>query len=158
LWGNNWIHVADFLPYFGVLITLQTLLSTAGNIYLLMEKERTFMYIGVFTAFLMVAAIIVGSFYSVLSIAIFYTICFIVLIVPIHLYVGFYKTFNYSVKYIMKFWMPKLILGFLLVVALLLEQRLMLFILLSIYLIHILFYQRKDIQKLKELVIKKKVY
>ncbi len=83
LWGSNWMQVADFLPYFGILILLQTLLSTAGSIYFLLEKERTFMYVGMVSAILMVLAIIIGSLYSVLTIAIAYTLCFLVLIVPI---------------------------------------------------------------------------
>ncbi|MEZ5082516.1 MAG: oligosaccharide flippase family protein [Bacteroidales bacterium] len=47
LWGENWMLVADLLPYFGILIMFQTLISTTGHIYLLLEHERRFMLIGV---------------------------------------------------------------------------------------------------------------
>ena len=50
LWGENWILVADLLPYFGILIIFQTLVSTTGHIFILLEREKTFMHIGVVSA------------------------------------------------------------------------------------------------------------
>ncbi len=152
LWGENWMMVADLLPYFGVLIIFQTLISTTGHIYILLEKEKTFMYVGVASAIILVLAIVIGSLYSVVVIAIIYTFSYIVFIVPIQLYVGFYRTYGFSLKYLLKFWVPKLIIGFMLVISILFEQRLMLFGLLTLYLIHILYFQRNDLKKLRELL------
>ncbi|MCD4683266.1 MAG: oligosaccharide flippase family protein [Bacteroidales bacterium] len=152
LWGENWMMVADLLPYFGILIIFQTLISTTGHIYILLEKEKTFMYVGVASAIILVSAIVIGSLYSVVVIAIIYTFSYIAFIVPIQLYVGFYRTYGFSLKYLLKFWVPKLVIGFMLVISILFEQRLMLFGLLSIYLIHILYFQRNDLKKLRELL------
>lgn len=155
LWGENWIMVADLLPYFGIMIIFQTLISTTGHIYILLEKEKTFMYVGVISAFLLVSAIIVGALYSVVTIAILYTICYIIFIVPLQLYMGFYKTYGFSIKYILKFWMPKLVVGIGLIFSVYYRNQYLLSGLLIIYLIHITYYQRKDIIKLKEILTAK---
>ena len=43
LWGAKWLKVADFLPYFGLLIYTQTLLSTVGQLLVLQGKEKEFL-------------------------------------------------------------------------------------------------------------------
>lgn len=152
LWGENWIMVADLLPYFGILIMFQTLISTTGHIYILLEKEKTMMYLGVVSAFLLVLAIVIGSFYSVECIAITYTSCFLVILVPINVYIGFIKTFGFSWSYIMKFWVPKTTLGILIFVSVLLEKEIWLVGLIIIFLIHLLYYQKNEIIKLIEII------
>ncbi|MCD4790427.1 MAG: oligosaccharide flippase family protein [Bacteroidales bacterium] len=152
LWGENWIMVADLLPYFGILIMFQTLISTTGHIYILLEKEKTMMYLGVVSAFLLVLAIVIGSFYSVECIAITYTSCFLVILVPINVYIGFIKTFGFSWSYIMKFWVPKITLGILIFVSVLLEKEIWLVGLIIIFLIHLLYYQKNEIIKLIEII------
>lgn len=155
LWGENWIMVADLLPYFGILIMFQTLISTTGHIYILLEKEKTMMYLGIVSAFFLVLAIVIGSFYSVMFIAIAYTSCFLVILVPINLYIGFIKTFGFSWSYIMKFWVPKITLGILIFVSVLLEKEIWLVGLMIIFLIHLLYYQRNEIIKLIEFLYSK---
>lgn len=152
LWGENWIMVADLLPYFGIMVIFQTLISTTGHIYILLEKEKTFMYVGIISAFVLVLAIIIGSLYSVVTIAISYAFCYIIFIVPLQLYMGFYKTYGFSIKYILKFWMPKLLIGVSLVFSVLFEQKIFLYVLLSMYFVHIIYNQRKDLLKLKEVL------
>ena len=145
--------VAELLPYFGILIIFQTLISTTGHIYILLEREKTFLYIGAVSAFLMVAAIIFGSFYSVKMIAISYTICYMAIIVPLHLYIGFVKTFGFSWSYIIKFWLPKITLGILLLISVLMERQIWLIGLIILFSIHLLYYQRNEFKQLKNLII-----
>ena len=155
LWGENWMLVADLLPYFGILIMFQTLISTTGHIYLLLEREHLFMLLGVGSAILMVGAIIIGSLYSMKAIAISYTFCYMVLIVPIHIYIGFYKTFGFKFSFILKFWIPKIIFGIVMMFAVYYTQQLLLYIIMTAYLFHLLYNQRNELTKLKELFLKK---
>ncbi|MCF8369849.1 MAG: lipopolysaccharide biosynthesis protein [Bacteroidales bacterium] len=153
LWGENWMLVADLLPYFGVLIMFQTLISTTGHIYLLLEHERRFMLIGVGSAILMVIAIVIGSFYSMKAVAISYAFCYMLLIVPLHIYVGFYKTFKFKFSFIWKFWFPKIIFGIAMMFAVFYELQTWLYIILPAYLIHLLYNQRTELSKLKGLIL-----
>jgi O-antigen/teichoic acid export membrane protein len=153
LWGENWIQVAELLPYFGLLIFFQTLISTTGHIYILMEKERTFMIVGVISAILMVAAIVLGAFFSMQMVVISYTTCYMALIVPFHLYIGFIKTFGFDWTYIFKFWLPKLIVGLGLMVAIYLQENYWQIGLVVFFLIHLIYYQRSELDKLRTLIL-----
>lgn len=155
LWGENWMLVSDFLPYFGLMIFFQTLTSTTGHIYLLVKKERILFYLGVVTASLIIASIIVGSLYSVLAIAISYSFCNIFIIIPLHIYVGFYRTFKFTLEFIVKFWVPKLILGILLLFSFFMEVKYWTIVLIIIYFIHLMYCERTQILQAKNLVIKK---
>jgi len=151
LWGENWLMVADLLPYFGILIIFQTIISTIGHIYILEEKEKAFMQIGIITAIIMVISIVIGAFFSVKLIVICYTIGYMIAVIPIYLYFGFIKTFGFPINHVVKFWFPKLLLGLLIVVAEILDKQLYIYILMSVFAIHLLYFQRRDIIKLMQL-------
>ena len=148
MWGNNWMEVAELLPFFGVLVMFQTMISTTGHIFILLSKEKTFMYLGVANAIITIAAIFVGSLFSVKLIAISYTVCYVLITIPITLYIGFIKTFKYNWSYILKFWIPKLTIAIAILIVVLFELNVYLFVLMGIYLVHLLFNQRKDLNKL----------
>lgn len=145
LWSETWIGAADFLPYFGVLILAQTLIFTTGNMFILLNKEKTFMYLGVIMSSFVVGSIIVGSLYSVLHIIRFYALFYLVVVIPIVLYVGFYKSFLFSGKRILSFWLPKLLLLIGLVFSVWFGTIQYTSILLGLYFIHLILYQRKMI-------------
>jgi O-antigen/teichoic acid export membrane protein len=153
LWGENWLLVAELLPYFGILIIFQTLIGPSGHIFILMEKERMFMKIGVISAIILVLCIIIGAFYSVKLIAISYTIGYMSIIVPVFLFFGFYKTIGFDLKLILKFWLPKLIMAYLIIIFLVLDIDGWLFGLIILYGLHLIYFQRNDIRKLKNLVL-----
>jgi O-antigen/teichoic acid export membrane protein len=153
LWGENWMPVAEFLPYFGILIIFQSLIWVTGQMYLLLEREKTLMYIGVISAIILVLSIIIGAFFSVKVIAISYTVSYVIVIIPINLYYGFIKTFGYTMSHILKFWMPKLILGISILVALIFGKDLWVDGLMILFAIHLAYFQRHDLKKLKELVM-----
>jgi O-antigen/teichoic acid export membrane protein len=155
MWGENWIMVAELLPYFGLLIMFQTLISTIGHIFILLEKEKIFMYLGVFSAIFMVSAIVVGSLYSIKMVAAAYSLSYMLLVVPAHLYYGFFKTFGYTVSYIFKFWIPKLMLGIAILISVIFDYYNLLFIFLGLFLIHLLFYQKNDLTKLWNILLKR---
>ncbi|GAB4311608.1 MAG: lipopolysaccharide biosynthesis protein [Bacteroidales bacterium] len=155
LWGENWLEVAGLLPYFGLLIFFQTMISTTGHLYILLEHERRFMIVGAVSAVLMVAAIIGGALFSMMMVVISYTACFLLVIVPFQLWIGFMKTFGFNFRYIINFWIPKLVIGLALMVVIYLDLFVWQAALLGVYLLHLLYYQRHDLNRLQILIINK---
>jgi O-antigen/teichoic acid export membrane protein len=152
LWGENWMMVAAFLPYFGILIITQALMSTTGQIYLLLEKERTMMIVGVASDVVRVIAIVTGSMFSITGIVIGLVVSNLVINLPLNLYVGFYRTFEYSFLKIAKFWISKMIFSLLFFILVFLEKELWLVGLMIAYLFHLLFYQRHDLKQLNGVI------
>lgn len=155
LWGEHWLQVAEFLPYFGLLIIFQTLVGPSGHIFILMEKEKMFAKIGIISAIMLVISIVIGAFFSVKLIAISYSICYMGIIVPYFLYYGFYKTLEFDFRHILKFWLPKLILANLILIVLIFDFSGWLYGLVAIYGIHLIYFQRKDLIKLKSMLLSK---
>lgn len=111
LWGDKWSKVATLLPYFGLLIFSQPLLSTVGNVLVLEGKEKTLMYSGWTGALISVSAILFGSMFSMVAIAQFYSFAFIVLILPFNIIYVFYYTLKFDRVLLMKFWSPIILLS-----------------------------------------------
>ncbi len=153
LWGENWIQVAEYLPYFGILIIFQTLIWVTGQMYLLLEKEKTLMYIGVVSAIILVLSIIGGAFFSVKAIAISYTAGYMLIIIPVNLYFGFMKTFGYPFSHIVKFWLPKLTIGIALLIALIWGNIYWVAGLMLLFAIHLIYFQRHDLKKIRQLTL-----
>jgi O-antigen/teichoic acid export membrane protein len=153
LWGENWIKVAEYLPFFGILIIFQTLIWVTGQMYLLLEKEKTLMQIGVVSAIILVLSIVGGAFFSVKAIAISYTAGYMLIIIPVNLYFGFMKTFGYPFLHILKFWLPKLLLGISLLISLIWGNNYWVSGLMILFAIHLIYFQRHDLKKIKRLVI-----
>lgn len=155
LWGPDWMMVAGLLPFFGLLILFQSLITTTGHMFILMEKEKIFMRIGIVSAVIMVASIVVGAFYSVKMIAISYTVGYMLINVPLYLYYGFSKTFGYNFRHIFRFWAPKLAFGILVLVSELIDFHYATFGLMALYAAHLVYLQGNDLKKLKEMVFVK---
>jgi O-antigen/teichoic acid export membrane protein len=152
LWGENWILVADYLPYFGVFMLFQTLMVNNGQFYLLLKKERTFMLVGVFGDIIRVVATVVGAFFSVEGIIIARLLVYVLINMPIHLYVGFYRTFKFSSGVIFKFWVPKIVAGILLFLGIYLQEQILSGIVIFVYFVHLIFYQREDLHSFLTLI------
>jgi O-antigen/teichoic acid export membrane protein len=155
LWGESWLQVAELLPFFGLLIFFQTLLSTTGHIYILIEKEKVFMQMGVISAILMVISIVIGAFYSIKMIAVCYTVGFMIVVVPYYLYYGFYKTFRFQPKQLVKFWIPKILIGIGILCTVILRQSYLTYGLVILFGIHLAWFQRKDFSNLRMLVMQR---
>lgn len=155
LWGENWMQVAELLPFFGILILFQTLISTVGHFYVLENKEHELMKIGIISAILMIVFIITGAFFSVKLIAVFYTVGFLVVILPMYLYFGFYKSFGFSGSDVLRFWIPKFILGLTIIICEILDYRSIIYLAVGFFFLHIIYFQRKDLKKLFDLSFSK---
>jgi O-antigen/teichoic acid export membrane protein len=111
LWGKNWFPVSELLPYFGLLIFSQSLLSTAGNILVLFNKEKNLMISGWVGAIVMILGIGFGAIYSVKAICQSYSLCFLLIVLPFNLYYVFIKTLSFPVKKMVLFWLPIILLS-----------------------------------------------
>ena len=112
LWGERWLAVAPLLPYFGLLVFSQPLLSSVGNVLVLEGKEKTLMYSGWIGAVLTISTIGFGAFFSIKAIVQCYAIGFIVLVLPFNIYFVYYSALKFRFKELLKFWAPILLLSF----------------------------------------------
>jgi teichuronic acid exporter len=110
LWGENWIEVAKLLPYFGLLILTQTLTSTLGNLLVVQKEEKILMFTGWINSAFMVTGIIIGSFFSLVSIAAFYSLAYIVLVLPFSIIYVFIIRLRFR-KGVFAFWVPRIFLS-----------------------------------------------
>ncbi|HLO59730.1 MAG TPA: lipopolysaccharide biosynthesis protein [Bacteroidales bacterium] len=145
LWSENWIQVADLLPYIGILILSQTLNSTTGNIFILKGRERILMLLGIPTNIIIILSIGAGAFISMIHVLRFYSLAFILFDIPLVMYYGFKKSFGYTMPVILRFWVPKVILSGLMVVSVWINLKELTVILAVLYFLHLVFDQREDI-------------
>ncbi|CAN5685672.1 O83 family O-antigen flippase [soil metagenome] len=110
LWGENWLAVAKLLPYFGLLVMTQTLISTLGSLMVVQKEERALMYTGWIGAAFMVTGIVVGAMISLTAIAAFYSLAYIVLVLPFNVIYVFKIRLKF-VSVIISFWLPKILLS-----------------------------------------------
>jgi len=155
LWGETWIQVAELLPYAGVLILVQTLNNTTGNIFILKGKEKVFMLLCIPTNIVIIAAIAAGAFFSMVHIIRFYALASVAFDIPLVLYFGFKKAFGYEYKEIFKFWLPKLILAVSMIFSVWFNLTWLTVIFVCSYFIHLAIDQRQDIFNLYRKLTKK---
>ncbi len=155
LWGNDWIGVAMFLPYIGILILTQTIFSASTDYYVLQKKERTVFILSVVWSSTTVSAILFGALFSVLHVILFYTIANQALIL-FQIYYGFYKSLGFSFNEIIRFWGAKFLLGTLLVYFIYYDLYFFQVITAVLYFSHIVYYQRQDLDKLLVMLRAKK--
>lgn len=109
-WGENWMEVANLLPYFGLLVLTQTLASTLASIMVIHNLEKELMFSGWINAVFMVTGIIFGATISLTAIAAFYSLSYILIVLPVYIF----YVFNYKLRSkgnVLKFWLPKLFLS-----------------------------------------------
>ena len=155
MWGPNWMQVADLLPYFGLLVMSQTINSTAGSLFILFKKERVLLTVGTISAALMVGAIVWGSLYSMLHVIRYYALTYLALIVPITIVFGFIRACGYSLRSLLPFWLPKLILSLGILTSIWTDHYLVTCILMGTYLLHLLHFQRNEIMLFSQFTIRK---
>lgn len=109
LWGEAWMQVAEFLPYFGLLLLSQSLLSTVGNILVLMKREEVLRISGWISAAIIVSAIATGASISLIAIAQLYSLSFIVLVLPMQLFYVYINVLKFPAKTMIAFWGPNIL-------------------------------------------------
>lgn len=109
LWGEAWMGVAELLPYFGLLLLSQSLLSTVGNILVLVKKEEVLRISGWVSAAVIITSIFYGASISLLAIAQFYSLGFIVVVLPFHLFYVYINALKFPLKSMLGFWGPAIL-------------------------------------------------
>jgi teichuronic acid exporter len=145
LWGNKWLEVAEFLPYFGLLIFTQTMLSTVGQLLILTGKERAFMISGWVGAVFLVGGIVFGATVSLVGIAQFYALGYLLLVLIFNVVYVYIKTLKFNVSNILVFWLPKIVLSLILWLAIFFNINVLKLLTLFVLFLSILFESRKEI-------------
>jgi len=155
LWGKNWLQVAVLLPYFGLLIFTQTLLSTAGSMLILKGKEHEFMISGWVTAFFCISAIVLGGLVSIKAIAQYYSIVYIFFVLIFQVFYTFIKSLEFNKRKVFIFWLPKITISILIWTTLYFDFVVAKHILLILFTIYLIFDGRKEIIKVVSLINKR---
>ncbi|MFN3557370.1 MAG: oligosaccharide flippase family protein [Bacteroidales bacterium] len=111
LWGQDWMGVAPFLPYVGIILIYHSILSTMHSVFMLYVKERNLLYINTANTFLTIIFVLIGAMFSMNHILQFLTLGMILVTMPINIYFGFYKSFGYAPKGLFRFWTPMILGG-----------------------------------------------
>lgn len=159
IYGEQWSMVADIIPYFGILVFLQALQSTVGHMLLLNGYDKQFMFWGIIAAGIIVLSILYGSTISVLGIAQFYTLAYIIMVLPINIVYVFISTLKIDRNDVLKFWLPKIIISLFIWIILYYDfSKLYLIISLVCLIMHLIYDSKsiiKEIYKRRLLFLKK---
>jgi O-antigen/teichoic acid export membrane protein len=143
LWGKSWIQVADLLPYFGLLIFTQSLLSTSGHLLILYKKERAFMISGWISAVFLITFIVLGATISLEGIAQFYSLSFIVFVLGLNISYIYIRQLQLNRKRVYAFWLPKMILSLLIWLCLYFKQDYLRNVAVAVFSLYVLFSGRQ---------------
>jgi O-antigen/teichoic acid export membrane protein/glycosyltransferase involved in cell wall biosynthesis len=138
LWGKSWVHVADLLPYFGLLIFTQALLSTSGHLLILYKKEKAFMICGWITAVFLISFIVFGATISLEGIAQFYSLSYIVFVILLNVFYIYIRTLRLNRRRVYLFWLPKVALSLLLWLCLYFQLDYLRNVMMGIYSLYVL--------------------
>jgi O-antigen/teichoic acid export membrane protein len=147
LWGKSWLGVAPFLPFFGVIILSQTIIATNDSMFKLFNKEKAMFYLGAVSSGILVVAIGFGAFQSLLSIAKYYALAYVVGVIPLQLYLGFIRIIGYSTRSVLVFWGPKMICYLSILYGIWNSEQIFTFVGVGLYFIHLIYSQRNDISQ-----------
>ena len=103
LWGNDWIEVAKYLPYIGIILMYHSIPNTMKSVFLLYVKERNLVFINILLTLFTTFFVFLGAMYSMIHIMIFMTLGNIVINIPIIAFLGFVKTLKFKVRKIVEF-------------------------------------------------------
>ena len=145
LWGKAWMGVAQLLPYFGLLVLSQSLLSTIGNILVLMKREEVLRISGWISAAVIISGIAFGATLSLLAIAQFYSLVFIAVVLPYHLFFVYIKVLKFPPASIMSFWGSNILFSLAIWFTCFYNLELLRIILLILFLIVMMFNARTEI-------------
>lgn len=155
LWGPNWMEVAKFLPFFGVLVLSNTNKSNLETIFKVFYKDNLLLQVGIYNSILVVGSIIIGSFYSPIMIAKLLAFTQVFLSLPVIIVFAFGVKMKFSSNILVRFYLPRLFFLAVILVSILLNNLHFTIAGVSLYVISILWLQKNSIGRLKNLVLSK---
>lgn len=161
LWGENWIDVGIYLPYIGAIIPMQIMAIAAMDLYILENKEKALVNLGIPLEIILILGIVVGAILgSAVFVARSYAIAFLLVQTPVSLFFGHFRILKFTPAQILKFWTPKIILSAGFIYSIWFGNRFITAGLILLYLIIDVIFYGKDIVKiimfLKNKFLKKK--
>jgi O-antigen/teichoic acid export membrane protein len=148
LWGPNWLEVAQYLPFFGLVIFSNATKSNYETLFKLYYREGLLFKFGIFNSSLNVISIIIGSYYSALMIAQLLAFSQLFIVLPIAIFYVFGKQMGFKGTTLLSFFLPRLLLLCGTWIAVVLNYHWLTIILISLYFLFMIFIQRKDLNRL----------
>jgi O-antigen/teichoic acid export membrane protein len=152
LWGKDWIGVAQYLPYVGILLMMQSMFKTLQPVFLLYGKEKILTGLHMVNSLLRVAVVIAGSFFSIIHMVSFMILFEIFINLPMQVYFGFYKSFGFKPSVILKYWVPVGVTSFGLLASVYLDNMVLRALVIGIFNLQLLWDMRKTIGETLHLV------
>lgn len=148
LWGHDWVGVAEYMPYVGAIIPIQTMAIAGQDLYMLEKNERAYLTLGIPMALILVVGIAIGAFFSPLHIIRFYALALVLVQTPVNLYFGHYKILRFTTKQILVFWGPKVLITTGLIFSIWFGNPIITASLLVLFFLDTIVYQGKDLKKI----------
>ncbi|MBL6447224.1 oligosaccharide flippase family protein [Fulvivirga sp. 29W222] len=98
LWGENWYGVGEYLGILGIALLIQTFIQLSNSLYIILRKERVWFLNGVISGITTITLISIGIMYSISAMIYGYIIGILVIGLPITLYLGYYKSFLFTLR------------------------------------------------------------
>jgi O-antigen/teichoic acid export membrane protein len=155
LWGPDWMVVADYLPYFGLAIFSQACISNTETLYKIYYRDMLLFKIGIFRSVVIVLFIIAGSFYSSLMIARMVALAQIAMIIPVTVFYSFGSALNVSIPLLVRLYIPRIILFSGIFISSWMGLRWLTIIQTLLYLAFLLFIQRNELFRFREMILEK---
>jgi O-antigen/teichoic acid export membrane protein len=152
LWGPNWIDVAQYLPYFGMVIFAYSTKSNIETLFKVFLKDRLLFKFGIINSLSSVSAIIVGCFHSPLMIAKLLAFVQIIVVLPVAVYFVFWQKMKISFKLVNSFYLIRILTLSGTLIFLWLDIVYLKWLTVSFYLIFILWEMRTNFSRALSLV------
>jgi teichuronic acid exporter len=125
LWGQLWIDVATLMPYLGITLYVQILVSLSGNMLILEKSDNKIFFSSLGIVFNLIA-IIYAVGISIEAVVQFYALSSIIGMAVFTVYYTYIYVLKYNFKFIALKWMPKIILITTIWLGLILKNNLLL--------------------------------
>jgi len=123
------------------------LLSTIGNILVLMKREEVLRISGWISAAVILTGIIYGASISLVAIAQFYSLAFIAVVLPYHLFFVYIRVLKFSPAAMISFWGPNILFSLAIWFTCFFHLEFVRIVLLILFLIVMIFNSRKEVTK-----------
>jgi PST family polysaccharide transporter len=155
LWGPDWMEVAKFLPYFGLIILTRVNFANADMLFKLFYRETLLFKLGIFNSFTMVVSIVVGILFSATMVARLLALAHILVIMPTTIYFGFMHGIKFNKKTILALYIPRIIILAGILFSVWQNHFIIKVALTVLYFLHLIFAQRNELNRLRNLLVKK---
>jgi len=153
LFGMKWIEVKYLLPFWGVAVLTQPVMSPIGNLMVLYQAEKQLLKIGIINSIILVSFVLLGVFFSVRHVALYYVLSYLLLTIPVILYLGFYQSLNFNKNSFLKFWIGKVVLSSLILGGIWFDLKTFLYVCIAMYVVSSIWFEKSNIRILQKYIM-----